>query len=137
MLTLGHGDGRDAAGLAGRAVAEASDENHATLDAVVVGGVLVPVAGDVIAYAPRRPAGCNRNTTFLTWNLLHLARVLKAVGGIPAHGNQVALWNAGCRFDYEHPEHRARRPDPPWADLGHVSLVHWLQPCSILVLAGV
>ena len=48
----------------------------------------------------------NRNTTFLTWNLLHLARILKVEGGIPAHGNQVALWNSGCRFDYENPEHR-------------------------------
>ncbi len=48
----------------------------------------------------------NRNTTFLTWNLMHLARILKEAGGIPAHGNQVALWDAGCRFDYENPEHR-------------------------------
>lgn len=40
----------------------------------------------------------NRNTTFMTWNLLHLARLLKAAGGIPAHGNQFSLWNAGCRF---------------------------------------
>ena len=30
----------------------------------------------------------NRNTTFMTWNLLHLARMLKDFGGIPAHGNQ-------------------------------------------------
>jgi multimeric flavodoxin WrbA len=48
----------------------------------------------------------NRNTTFLTWNLLHLARMLKDSGGIPAHGNQPERWNAGCRFDYENPEHR-------------------------------
>jgi multimeric flavodoxin WrbA len=48
----------------------------------------------------------NRNTTFLTWNLLHLARMLKDAGGIPAHGNQVAAWDAGCRFHYENPEHR-------------------------------
>ena len=25
----------------------------------------------------------------------------------PAHGNQVVLWDAGCRFDYENPEPRA------------------------------
>ena len=49
----------------------------------------------------------NRNTTFLTWNLLHLGRILKDAGGIPAHGNQRTLWDAGCRFDYENPEHRA------------------------------
>ena len=30
----------------------------------------------------------NRNTTFMTWNLLHVARMLKDNGGIPAHGNQ-------------------------------------------------
>ncbi len=48
----------------------------------------------------------NRNTTFLTWNLLHLARMLKDAGGIPAHGNQRAKWDAGCRFDYPNPEHR-------------------------------
>ena len=29
----------------------------------------------------------NRNTTFMTWNLLHLARMLKDAGGIPAYGN--------------------------------------------------
>jgi multimeric flavodoxin WrbA len=48
----------------------------------------------------------NRNTAFLTWNLLHLARILKDAGGIPAHGNQRSAWDAGCRFDYPNPEHR-------------------------------
>jgi multimeric flavodoxin WrbA len=48
----------------------------------------------------------NRNTTFMTWNLLHLARMLKDLGGMPAHGNQRAAWDAGCRFDFENPEHR-------------------------------
>ena len=48
----------------------------------------------------------NRNTTFMTWNLLHLARLLKDAGGMPAHGNQRALWEAGCRFDFANPEHR-------------------------------
>lgn len=48
----------------------------------------------------------NRNTTFMTWNLLHLARMLKDRGGMPAHGNQRSLWDAGCRFDFENPEHR-------------------------------
>jgi len=48
----------------------------------------------------------NRNTTFMTWNLLHLARMLKDAGGMPAHGNQRALWDAGCRFDYANPEYR-------------------------------
>ena len=48
----------------------------------------------------------NRNTTFMTWNLLHLVRMLKDAGGIPAHGNQRSEWDAGCRFDYPNPEHR-------------------------------
>jgi multimeric flavodoxin WrbA len=48
----------------------------------------------------------NRNTTFMTWNLLHLARMLKDAGGIPAHGNQRSEWDGGCRFDYPNPEHR-------------------------------
>lgn len=48
----------------------------------------------------------NRNTTFMTWNLLHIARILQDTGGIPAHGNQRSLWDAGCRFDYPNPEHR-------------------------------
>ena len=48
----------------------------------------------------------NRNTAFMTWNLLHLARMLKDAGGIPAHGNQRSEWDAGCRADFPNPEHR-------------------------------
>jgi multimeric flavodoxin WrbA len=48
----------------------------------------------------------NRNTTFMTWNILHMARTLKGQGGIPAHGNQRAQWDAGSRFDFENPEYR-------------------------------
>jgi multimeric flavodoxin WrbA len=48
----------------------------------------------------------NRNTTFMTWNLLHLARMLKDAGGVPAFGNQRSEWDAGCRFDFENPEYR-------------------------------
>jgi multimeric flavodoxin WrbA len=48
----------------------------------------------------------NRNTTFMTWNLLHMARMIKDAGGIPAHGNQRAGWDAGCRYDYVNPEYR-------------------------------
>lgn len=52
----------------------------------------------------------NRNTTFMTWNLLHMARLLTDAGGYPAHGNQRALWNAGERFGTErlhpNPEYR-------------------------------
>ena len=48
----------------------------------------------------------NRNTTFMTWNLLHLARMIKNAGGIPAHGNSRAEWDAGARFDFDNPEYR-------------------------------
>jgi len=48
----------------------------------------------------------NRNTTFMTWNLLHLARMIKDAGGIPAHGNQRASWDAGCRYDFPNPDYR-------------------------------
>ena len=29
-----------------------------------------------------------RNTTFMTWNLMHMARLLRDAGGYPVHGNQ-------------------------------------------------
>lgn len=51
----------------------------------------------------------NRNATFMAWNLMHFARMLKDAGGVPAHGNQRKLWDAGCRFDSENPEHRTEQ----------------------------
>jgi multimeric flavodoxin WrbA len=48
----------------------------------------------------------NRNTTFMTWNLMHLAQMLKQAGGIPAYGNQRSEWDAGCRFDFANPDYR-------------------------------
>ncbi|HVL90175.1 MAG TPA: flavodoxin family protein [Actinomycetota bacterium] len=48
----------------------------------------------------------NRNTSFMSWNLMHLARMIKDAGGIPAHGNQRSEWDAGCRPDFPNPEHR-------------------------------
>jgi len=48
----------------------------------------------------------NRNTTFMTWNLLHAARLLRDAGGFPVHGNQRSEWDAGCRFDFPNPEYR-------------------------------
>ncbi len=47
-----------------------------------------------------------RNTTFMTWNLMHTALRLHKAGGVPAHGNQRSEWEAGCRFDHPNPEHR-------------------------------
>ena len=48
----------------------------------------------------------NRNTTFMAWNLMHLAKLLKDSGGIPAQGNQRTKWDAGARFDFQNPEYR-------------------------------
>ncbi len=48
----------------------------------------------------------NRNTTFMTWNLMHLAQILKDAGGIPAYGNLRPEWDDGARFGYENPEYR-------------------------------
>ena len=48
----------------------------------------------------------NRNTTFMTRNLMHMARMIKDAGGIPGHGNQRSEWDAGCRFDYPNPDYR-------------------------------
>ena len=66
-----------------------------------------------------------RNTTFMTWNLMHTALQFHEAGGVPAHGNQrsepvadipacdehahgnqQAEWEAGYRFDHPNPEHR-------------------------------
>lgn len=48
----------------------------------------------------------NRNATFMAWNLMHLARLLRDAGGVPAHGNQRSLWDAGCSMDFPNPEYR-------------------------------
>jgi len=41
-----------------------------------------------------------RNTVFMTWNLLHMARALKDAGGIPAFGNDTRNWDLS---DPDHP----------------------------------
>lgn len=48
----------------------------------------------------------NRNTTFMTWNLMHFAQLLRNAGGVPAWGNQRTAWDKGTRFDFENPEYR-------------------------------
>jgi multimeric flavodoxin WrbA len=48
----------------------------------------------------------NRNTTFMTYNLMHLAAVLRAAGGVPAYGNRRSEWDARCAPDQDNPEHR-------------------------------
>lgn len=72
-------------------------------------------AGPGDSYGDKQPDGTqlgfdndftNRNTTFMTWNLLHLAQMLKDQGGIPAYGNQRSKWDGGSRFDFNNPEYR-------------------------------
>ena len=48
----------------------------------------------------------NRNTTFMTYNLLHLAAMLKANGGYPNYGNSREEWDDGTRWNFENPEYR-------------------------------
>ncbi|MHA7056956.1 flavodoxin family protein [Aquimarina sp. M1] len=48
----------------------------------------------------------NRNTTFMTYNLLHLATILGKKGGYPAYGNSRSAWDDGTRWNFENPEYR-------------------------------
>jgi multimeric flavodoxin WrbA len=69
-----------------------------------------PSYGDVLE-GRREPVGydndfTNRNTSFMTWNLLHLARMLKDAGDIPAQGNQRPAWDEGERLGAPNPEYR-------------------------------
>lgn len=43
----------------------------------------------------------NRNTTFMTYNLMHLAMMLKRSGGFPSHGNSAEAWNKGERWNFK------------------------------------
>ena len=46
-----------------------------------------------------------RNTTIMTWNLIHMARLLKGANGLNNHGNNRTAWQEGERFDFENPDH--------------------------------
>lgn len=48
----------------------------------------------------------NRNTTFMTYNLLHLALMIKQQGGYPAYGNSQKEWDNGERWNFEKSEYR-------------------------------
>lgn len=48
----------------------------------------------------------NKNTTFMTYNLMHLAKMLKEAGGFPLGGNQPDEWENGNHFEFENPEYR-------------------------------
>jgi multimeric flavodoxin WrbA len=47
-----------------------------------------------------------RNTTFMTWNLMHLAKMLKDAGGVPAYGNRRSEWDRMAHPDHLNPEYR-------------------------------
>lgn len=68
-------------------------------------------AGPGPSYADKDSGGpqndfTQRNTTFAAWNLMHMARMLKDAGGLPAYGNLPEAWEAGARFDHPNPEYR-------------------------------
>jgi len=48
----------------------------------------------------------NRNTTFMTYNLMHLAKMLDEQKGYSAYGNSRKAWDDGTRWDFENPEYR-------------------------------
>lgn len=70
-------------------------------------------AGPGPSYADKRddkpPVGFDneftqRNATIMTWNLIHMAKMLKDAGGIPRYGNDRNAWKDGCRYGYEEPD---------------------------------
>ncbi|MEM9234046.1 MAG: NAD(P)H-dependent oxidoreductase [Pseudomonadota bacterium] len=68
-------------------------------------------AGPGPSYADEGSGGAEndftqRNTHFMTWNLLHTARLLKDAGGLPAKGNVRADWDCHKGEDWPNPEHR-------------------------------
>jgi multimeric flavodoxin WrbA len=52
-------------------------------------------------------AWTTRNAVFMTWNMLHLARMLKDAGGIPAYGNSTHEWDLE-QSGHPNPEYRGR-----------------------------
>ncbi|MEO8967797.1 MAG: NAD(P)H-dependent oxidoreductase [Solirubrobacteraceae bacterium] len=50
-------------------------------------------------------AWTSRNTVFMAWNVLHLARMLKDAGGIPAYGNSTQDWDLS-QPAHPNPEYR-------------------------------
>ena len=47
----------------------------------------------------------NRNTTFMAWNLMHMAKILKDAGGIPAKGNTTSDWREVTNAISDNPEY--------------------------------
>lgn len=49
----------------------------------------------------------NRNITFMTYNLLHTAKLLRDTGGLPAEGNVPDAWSEGDLYGQANPEYRS------------------------------
>lgn len=47
-----------------------------------------------------------RNSTFLAWNLMHTAAMMKQAGGLPSYGNSRKEWDDGERYNHANPEYR-------------------------------
>ncbi len=41
-----------------------------------------------------------RNSTFLAWNLMHTAHMLKKADGLPSYGNSRKAWDQGTRYNH-------------------------------------
>lgn len=48
----------------------------------------------------------NRNVTSMTYNLMHMAKILRDAGGIPPIGNVPEKWDNGERWGFDNPEYR-------------------------------
>jgi multimeric flavodoxin WrbA len=48
----------------------------------------------------------NKNTTFMSWNLMHMARMLKINHGLPATGNVADSWKNVTNAEDQNPEYR-------------------------------
>lgn len=48
----------------------------------------------------------NRNATFMAWNLMHTAQMLKDNGGLPAKGNTTGDWEHVTNAKHQNPEYR-------------------------------
>ena len=45
-----------------------------------------------------------KNTTIMSWNLMHTARMLKDAGGVPATGNRADHWMDDVNAAQQDPE---------------------------------
>lgn len=48
----------------------------------------------------------NRNATFMAWNLMHMATMLRSAGGLPAVGNTTDGWEHVANAKHQNPEYR-------------------------------